>query len=74
MKKKKTAISDGEVEFRSMTAPNPLLDGDSMFPPKLQGHPNWVYDTGRIATPWASNLEPEGLRPPKQGSFSFAHD
>ena len=51
-----------------MTAFNPLLDGDGIFPPKLQGHPNWVYDAGRIATPWASSLEPEGLRPSNQGS------
>ena len=35
--------------------------------PKLQRHPNWVYDTGRVATHWASSLEPEGLRPPSQG-------
>ena len=48
--KKKTAISDWEEEFKSMNAPNPLLDGDGLFPPKLQGHPYRVYDTGRIAT------------------------
>ena len=54
-------------EFKSTDAPNPLLDGDGLFPPKLQRHTTWVYDTGRIATPGASNLEPEGLRPPNQG-------
>ena len=51
-----------------MDAPPPLVDGDGRFPPKLQAHPNWVYETGRVATPWVSNLEPEGLRPATQAA------
>ena len=64
--KKKTAISNWEEEFKNMTTPSPLLDDDGLFPPKLQGHPKWDYDTGRVATPWASDLEAD-LRPPNQG-------
>ena len=64
---KKAAVQSWEEEFATMGAPDPLFDGDGRFPPKLQGHPNWVYDAGRVATPWASNLEPEGLRPPNHG-------
>ena len=65
--RKKSAVQNWEAEFATMDAPNPLFDGDGLFPPKLQGHPNWVYDTGRVATAWASNLEPEGLRPAYHG-------
>ena len=51
--KKKTAISAWEEEFKNMEAPAPLRGGDGKVPPPHLGHPNWVYDTGRIATPWA---------------------
>ena len=61
--RKRDALQCCEQEFTMMDAPPPLVDGDGRFPPKLQAHPNWVYETGRVATPWASNLEPEGLRP-----------
>eukprot|EP00439_Symbiodinium_sp_Y106_P059503 s1162_g8.t1 len=54
--RKKGAVQSWEDEFATMDAPHPLFDGDGQFPPKLQGHPNWVYDTGRVAAPWASNL------------------
>ena len=57
-----------EAVQTTMDVPHPLFDGDGLFPPKLQGHPNWVYATGRVATPWASNLEPEGLKPPNHGT------
>ena len=65
--RKKDAVQSWEDEFATMDAPHPLFDGDGQFPPKLQEHTNWVYGTGRVATPWASNLEPEGLRPAYQG-------
>ena len=61
--RKRDALQCWEQEFTMMDPPPPLVDGDVRFPPKLQAHPNWVYETGRVATPWASNLEPEGLRP-----------
>ena len=62
--RKRESLLCWEYEFSVMDAPPPLFDGDGRFPPKLLAHPNWVYETGRIAAPWASNLEPEGLRPP----------
>ena len=49
-------------------APVPLYDGDGLFPPKLSVHPNWVYNTGRVQTPWSDVLEPEGLKPPSHGT------
>ena len=66
--RKRDALQCWEHEFAMMDAPPPLVDGDGRFPPKLQAHPNWVYETGRVATPWASNLEPEGLRPATQAA------
>ena len=64
--RKRDSVQCWGAEFATMDAPPPLFDGDGRFPPKLQAHPNWVYDTGRVATPWASSLEPEGLRPATQ--------
>ena len=72
--RKRDALQCREFEFSVMDAPPPLFDGDGRFPPKLQAHPNWVYDTGRVATPWASNLEPEGLRPPTQAADPWELD
>ena len=42
--KKRDAVQSWEEEFATMDAPPPLFDGDGRFPPKLQAHPNWVYD------------------------------
>ena len=72
--RKRDALQIWEHEFTMMDAPPPLVDGDGRFPPKLQAHPNWVYETGRIATPWASNLEPEGLRPATQAADPWEMD
>eukprot|EP00439_Symbiodinium_sp_Y106_P055220 s461_g7.t1 len=72
--RKRVALQCWEHEFTMMNAPPPLVDGDGRFPPKLQAHPNWVYETGRVATPWASNLEPEGLRPATQAADPWEMD
>ena len=66
---KRTALQSWEDEFNNMSAaPVPLYDGDGLFPPKLSVHPNWVYNTGRVQTPWSDVLEPEGLKPPSHGT------
>ena len=65
---KREAIDVWESEFQQMTVkPTALMPDDGLFPPNLLRHPPWVYETGRIAMPTASNLEPEGIVHPDHG-------
>ena len=68
--KKKTAISDWEEEFQEHECSQPVARwrrpiSSQTSRASLSGLRHGK-DCDSIATPWASNLEPEGLRPPSE--------